>query len=228
MQLKSIFLHYITVLILTTIILPKGYGQNLDNPFSDSLSYSLGVLVATNLQSQGFEDIIPEDFSAALRDVFQGKNIQINLEEANMILQKHMTKQADAQKDKAIAEGKAFLKANSQRKGVVTLPSGLQYEIIKEGKGPKPSANDKVKTHYHGTLIDGTVFDSSVNRGEPATFPVNGVIKGWIEALQLMPVGSKWKLYIPYDLAYGERGAGAMIKPYSTLIFEVELLEIVK
>jgi FKBP-type peptidyl-prolyl cis-trans isomerase FklB len=109
---------------------------------------------------------------------------------------------------------------------VITLPSGLQYEIMKTGEGPKPTLEDKVTTHYHGTLIDGTVFDSSVDRGEPASFPVNGVIKGWTEALQLMPVGSKWKLFVPYDLAYGERGTGPQIGPYTTLIFEVELISI--
>ena len=125
-------------------------------------------------------------------------------------------------------QGKKFLEENGKRSSVVTLASGLQYEIVAEGNGPKPGPADKVKTHYHGTLINGEVFDSSVERGEPFEFPVNGVIKGWTEALQLMPVGSKWKLYIPYDLAYGERGAGAQIGPFSTLIFEVELIDIVK
>jgi FKBP-type peptidyl-prolyl cis-trans isomerase FklB len=123
-------------------------------------------------------------------------------------------------------DGKKFLADNSKRENVITLPSGLQYEIIKAGEGPKPNLEDKVTTHYHGTLIDGTVFDSSVDRGEPASFPVNGVIKGWTEALQLMPVGSKWKLFVPYDLAYGERGTGPQIGPYTTLIFEVELISI--
>ncbi|MBQ5925386.1 MAG: FKBP-type peptidyl-prolyl cis-trans isomerase, partial [Paludibacteraceae bacterium] len=121
-----------------------------------------------------------------------------------------------------------FLAENAKRANVVTLESGLQYEVITEAIGQKPVASDKVKVHYHGTLIDGTVFDSSVRRGEPATFGVTQVIQGWVEALQLMPVGSKWKLYIPYQLAYGEQGAGQMIAPYSALIFEVELLEIVK
>jgi FKBP-type peptidyl-prolyl cis-trans isomerase FklB len=123
-------------------------------------------------------------------------------------------------------DGKKFLADNSKRENVITLPSGLQYEIMKAGEGPKPNLEDKVTTNYHGTLIDGTVFDSSVDRGEPASFPVNGVIKGWTEALQLMPVGSKWKLFVPYDLAYGERGTGPQIGPYTTLIFEVELISI--
>jgi FKBP-type peptidyl-prolyl cis-trans isomerase FklB len=194
----------------------------------DSLSYSVGILVASNLKSQGIEDINAQDLSGGISDVLNGKEPKISLEEANMILQNYMTKQQDVIRDRSTKEGTAFLAQNAKRKEIVVLPSGLQYEVLKQGSGEKPKATDKVKTHYHGTLIDGTVFDSSVNRGEPATFPVNGVIKGWVEALQLMPVGSKWKLYVPYDLAYGERGAGGMIKPYSTLIFEVELLEIVK
>ncbi|MFM2190432.1 MAG: hypothetical protein RL491_818, partial [Bacteroidota bacterium] len=123
-------------------------------------------------------------------------------------------------------KGTAFLSENGKKSGVKTLPSGLQYSIIKEGKGPKPKETDMVKTHYHGTLIDGTVFDSSVERKEPATFPVNGVIKGWVEALQLMPVGSKWKLFIPSDLAYGDAGSPPTIGPGETLVFEVELLSI--
>jgi FKBP-type peptidyl-prolyl cis-trans isomerase FklB len=194
----------------------------------DSLSYSLGILMASNLKSQGFEEINPQDFSMGMSAVLQESNPLISLEDANRIVQQYMTTQQEKLKQEATKEGTAFLAENAKRKGVTVLPSGLQYEIIKAGTGDKPKATDKVKTHYHGTLIDGTVFDSSVNRGEPATFPVNGVIRGWVEALQLMPVGSKWKLFIPSDLAYGERGAGAMIKPHSTLVFEVELLEIVK
>ena len=123
-------------------------------------------------------------------------------------------------------EGANFLAENAKKEGVISLESGLQYEILKQGSGPKPTINDNVTTHYHGTLIDGTIFDSSVDRGQPATFPVSGVIKGWTEALQLMTVGSKWRLYVPYDLAYGERGAGANIGPFTTLIFEVELISI--
>ena len=151
------------------------------------------------------------------------------------VLQAFMTKQqaikAEASKLEAapmIAEGEAFLAENAKRPEVTTLPSGLQYEIVKEGNGEKPTMMNSVLAHYHGTLINGTVFDSSVDRGEPTEFPVGGVIAGWTEALQLMPVGSKWKLYVPYNLAYGERGAGANIKPYSTLIFDVELLKITK
>ena len=130
--------------------------------------------------------------------------------------------------ENTISEGRAFLEANGKRTEVSTLKSGLQYEILKEGNGSQPKASDKVKVHYHGTLIDGTVFDSSVRRGEPATFGVTQVIAGWVEALQLMPVGSKWKLYIPSNLAYGAQGAGQHIGPHTTLIFEVELIDIVK
>lgn len=194
----------------------------------DSLSYSVGILVASNLKSQGIVDIKAEDMAIGVSDIINERETKISLEEANAYLENYMKKQTDRAKEENTKVGAAFLAENAKKPGIVQLPSGLQYEILKEGNGPKPALTDKVKTHYHGTLIDGTVFDSSVNRGEPASFPVNGVIKGWIEALQLMPVGSKWKLYVPYDLAYGDRGAGAMIKPYSTLIFEVELLEIVK
>jgi FKBP-type peptidyl-prolyl cis-trans isomerase FklB len=194
----------------------------------DSLSYSVGILVASNLKSQGIVDIKAEDMAIGVSDIINERETKISLEEANAFLENYMKKQTERAKEENTKVGMAFLAENAKKTGVVTLPSGLQYEILKVGNGPKPGLTDKVKTHYHGTLIDGTVFDSSVNRGEPASFPVNGVIKGWIEALQLMPVGSKWKLYVPYDLAYGDRGAGAMIKPYSTLIFEVELLEIVK
>ena len=148
--------------------------------------------------------------------------------DTEFLTEAELEEEAKAQFAQVREEGEKFLAENAKRANVVTLPSGLQYEIITETIGQKPVATDKVKVHYHGTLIDGTVFDSSVRRGEPATFGVTQVIQGWVEALQLMPVGSKWKLYIPYNLAYGENGAGQMIAPYSTLIFEVELLEIVK
>lgn len=159
------------------------------------------------------------------------KPLEIDIQEAQQLLNTYFTKlqaeQEVASADKRKA-GEEFLKENAKREGVITLKSGLQYEIMVEGNGVIPTAKDKVKVHYHGTLIDGSVFDSSVQRGEPAVFGVTQVIQGWVEALQLMPVGSKWKLFIPYNLAYGERGAGSMIQPYSALIFEVELLDIVK
>lgn len=192
----------------------------------DSLSYGVGILVGSNLAQQGLEEIDINDLAIGLSDVINGDDLRMTLEEANEVLTAYMQAQQSKQMAGAIEEGQAFLKQNAEREEVVVLESGLQYEILKAGDGPKPGLNDKVTTHYHGTLIDGTVFDSSVDRGQPASFPVSGVIKGWTEALQLMPVGSKWRLYVPYDLAYGERGAGAQIKPYSTLIFEVELLSI--
>ncbi len=213
------------------ILLIVGLLCILDNPAKsqtkmDSISYSLGVLIAQNLKNQGFKDVKSSDLAAGIDDVLAGRELKINLQECNNTIQDYSTKQREKESGALIEGGKKFLEENGKRKEVVTLPSGLQYEIIKAGNGPKPAATDQVTVHYHGTLIDGTVFDSSVKRGEPATFPVNGVIQGWVEALQLMPVGSKWKLFIPYNLAYGERGAGQSIKPYSTLIFEVELLSI--
>ena len=192
----------------------------------DSLSYSLGVLLGQNLQSQGFENIDEPSLTKGIHDMLAGNEPKVSMEEANTIIQQYMQKKQEAKFESNIAEGKAFLEANAQREEVTILPSGLQYEVLKEGNGSKPSATDKVTVHYHGMLIDGTVFDSSIERGQPATFGVNQVIKGWTEALQLMPEGSKWKLYIPSDLAYGSRGAGPKIGPYSTLIFEVELLKV--
>jgi FKBP-type peptidyl-prolyl cis-trans isomerase FklB len=193
----------------------------------DSASYGLGILVAQNFKSQNIEinaDLLQKGFN----EVMKGDKTPFNDMMANQLVQKYMQKeQAKAFEPNRIS-GEKFLDENKKKEGVVTLPSGLQYQIMKAGDGPKPASSDKVKTHYHGTLIDGTVFDSSVQRGEPITFPVTGVIPGWIEALQLMPVGSKWKLFIPQNLAYGSRGSGPTIKPYSALVFEVELLGIEK
>jgi len=152
---------------------------------------------------------------------------KISGEQATAIIQGYFTKKQGQESESMIEEGRKFLETNASKEGVTVLESGLQYEVLAQGDGINmPKLEDNVTTHYHGTLMDGTVFDSSVDRGEPASFPVNGVIKGWTEALQLMSVGSKWKLYVPYDLAYGERGAGPQIGPYSTLVFEVELISI--
>ncbi len=193
----------------------------------EEISYALGMNIASNLKTSGVENINYEDFNEGLKAVFSGEDTKMTTQEANHLLQEFFTVLQNKQNGAKIEEGKAFLAENAQRETVTELESGLQYEILKEGNGPKPKATDQVKCHYHGTLIDGTVFDSSVERGEPAVFPVNGVIQGWVEALQMMPVGSKWKLFIPSELAYGERGAGQAIAPHSTLIFDVELLEIV-
>jgi len=200
---------------------------------NDSVSYALGVLIGENNKQQmkqapGVDQLNKEIMIAAFEKAFMGDSVQIKAEAANTTIQAFFAEVSKGEGDKNLKEGEDFLAANKEKAGVVTLPSGLQYEIITAGTGPKPTAEDQVKCHYHGTTIDGKVFDSSVDRGEPAVFPVNRVIPGWTEALQLMPVGSKWKLFIPAALAYGERGAGQDIKPNSALIFEVELLEIVK
>lgn len=192
----------------------------------DSVSYSIGVNIANQLKSQGVKELNADAFAAALNDVFEGES-KIDDAQAQAILQDYFTKQKAKQDEETKAAGEAFLAENAKREGVTTLPSGLQYEVMTQGDGPKPTATSRVKTHYHGTLVDGTVFDSSVERNQPATFGVNQVIKGWTEALQLMPVGSKWKLFIPYDLAYGANPRpGGPIKPYDALIFEVELISI--
>ena len=198
----------------------------------DKVSYALGMNIAKNLQRQSV-DVDPEVLSRALKDVLGGNKTLLTEDEAKATLIALQNDMRAAQQDKAeqlaVAnkkEGEDFLAANKSKEGVVALPSGLQYKILKEGTGPKPSASDSVVCNYRGTLISGTEFDSSYKRGQPATFPVNGVIKGWTEALQLMPVGSKWELFIPPDLAYGDHGAGPDIGPAATLIFEVELLSI--
>lgn len=192
----------------------------------DSVSYSLGVNIGENIKKQ-FEDINLENFEHGIKDVLETeKEAKISDNQAQAIISSYFSKKQQKESESVIEKGISYLQENAKREGVITLESGLQYEIINDGSGLKPNIDDNVTTHYHGTLVDGTVFDSSVDRGEPASFPVGGVIKGWTEALQLMNVGSKWKLYVPYDLAYGERGAGAQIGPYSTLIFEVELISI--
>jgi FKBP-type peptidyl-prolyl cis-trans isomerase FklB len=197
------------------------------NKESSKVSYALGMSVANNLKSARVADLDMDVFVAALKASYNGENTEFTAEEANNVLQQYFAKVQEAESAKTIEAGKNFLEENKAKDGVVTLESGLQYKVITEGTGDKPKETDQVKCHYHGTLIDGTVFDSSVQRNQPATFPVNGVIKGWVEALQLMPVGSKWELCIPSDLAYGAQGAGQAIGPHTTLIFEVELLEIV-
>ena len=194
----------------------------------DKVFYSLGSSVAEYYKSQGLDSLDYEAFMMGVRDVFEGDSLKVSDQDSRKLLNSFFTALKEKQATAMKAEGEAFLAENAKKEGVVSLPSGLQYKVLKMGDGPKPGPTDKVKTHYHGTLIDGTVFDSSVQRGEPISFPVNGVIRGWTEALQLMPVGSKWVLYIPYNLAYGERGAGQQIAPYSALVFEVELLDIEK
>lgn len=196
------------------------------NTLIDSVSYSIGVSIGKNIKDQGFDTINADLLALALKDAIGKKTLLITPENAEKVLQNYFTNMQQQKSEKNLKDGAKFLEENKKKAGVVTLPSGLQYQVLKEGDGSKPKETDKVTTHYHGTLLDGTVFDSSVERKQPATFPVNGVIPGWVEALQLMKVGSKWKLFVPSNLAYGERGAGGAIGPNETLIFEVELLEI--
>ncbi|WP_162055866.1 FKBP-type peptidyl-prolyl cis-trans isomerase [Pontibacter pamirensis] len=194
----------------------------------EKISYIIGRDMATNLKKQGI-DIESDPFVTGMKEVLEGKPSTLSQDEvqqAMIALQQEMAqKQNSAGSDNKQA-GEAFLAENKNKEGVKTLPSGLQYQVLQEGSGKSPSATDTVTTHYHGTLIDGTVFDSSYERNEPATFPVNGVIAGWTEALQMMKEGSKWRLFIPANLAYGAQGAGGTIGPNSTLVFDVELLSV--
>tara|TARA_B100001287_G_C22484719_1_gene436061 strand:- start:34 stop:699 length:666 start_codon:yes stop_codon:yes gene_type:complete len=218
---KKQIAFFLAILINTTSM----NAQKLKTE-TDSVSYCIGVNIGENLKNQ-FSDIDIKDFMNGINDVLDKKSeAKISNADAQKILQGYFTKQQEMKTKLAKEQGANFLAENAKKEGVISLESGLQYEILKQGSGAKPTINDNVTTHYHGTLIDGTIFDSSVDRGQPATFPVSGVIKGWTEALQLMSVGSKWRLYVPYDLAYGERGAGANIGPFTTLIFEVELISI--
>lgn len=235
MKFKSFFVGAAIVATVASTSCQTGKGGRnvkLENN-TDSASYALGVLIGESNKRQmevtpGASDINLDLLIAAMEKSLKGEETALNADTANMIVRNYFEGVSKKEAQKTLEAGQAFLEANKAKEGVITLPSGLQYEIITEGTGPKPVETDKVKCHYHGTLIDGKVFDSSVDRGEPAEFPVNGVIPGWVEALQLMPVGSKWKLYVPAELAYGERGAGQDIGPNTALIFEVELLEIVK
>ena len=193
----------------------------------EKISYALGLSLGNNLLGSGISAINAEKLAKGILDVLNKNEPEMGLEEAQAIITDYFDSLQANLSEKGISEGNAFLEANATREEVVTLPSGLQYEILTAGTGAIPTASDTVKVHYHGTTIDGKVFDSSVNRGEPTSFGVTQVISGWVEALQLMPVGSKWKLVIPSDLAYGAQGAGQAIAPHTTLIFEVELLDIV-
>ena len=192
----------------------------------DKFSYAIGLGIGQNLLSMGAQGINVEDFAQAISDVLNRKETAISHNEAREIVNKYFEELEAKMNAENIEKGKAFLAENAKKEGVITLPSGLQYEVITEGNGKQPSATDKVKCHYEGTLIDGTLFDSSIKRGQPAVFGVNQVIRGWVEALQLMSEGSKWRLFIPSELGYGAQQAGEMIPPHSTLIFEVELIEV--
>ncbi len=192
----------------------------------DKFSYAIGLGIGQNLLSMGAQNINVDDFANAVKAVLNHENTEMSHTEAREIVNKYFEEFEAKLNTENIEKGKNFLEENGKRPGVVTLPSGLQYEILQEGNGKKPEASDRVKCHYEGTLIDGTLFDSSIKRGEPAVFGVNQVIKGWVEALQLMTEGSKWRLFIPSELAYGAQQAGELIPPHSTLIFDVELIEV--
>jgi FKBP-type peptidyl-prolyl cis-trans isomerase len=192
-----------------------------------AVSYCVGMSIAGSLVQQDLEGIDADVMAQAIRDVFEGKELNYQPEQANDIIQEYLAKSSMVKFEAIKKEGKDFLEKNAGKEGVHTTASGLQYEVMNEGNGPKPGSTDNVTVHYHGTLIDGAVFDSSVERGQPATFGVHQVIAGWTEALQLMSVGSKYRLYIPQELAYGANPhPGGAIKPYSALIFDVELLSI--
>ena len=199
----------------------------------DKLSYALGIGIGSQLAGMGAKELNIDDFAQAIKDVISGSELKVDNAEAQTLVQNFFQEQeakqqaAAAEAGKAAkAEGEAFLAENGKKDGVVTLPSGLQYQVLKEGNGKKPSATDQVVCHYEGTLIDGTVFDSSYQRNQPATFGLNQVIAGWTEGVQLMQEGAKYRFFIPYNLAYGERGAGAQIPPFAALVFDVELIEV--
>jgi len=199
----------------------------------DKLSYALGIGIGSQLAGMGAKELNIDDLAQAIKDVISGSELKVDNAEAQTLVQNFFQEQ-EAKQQAAAAEagkvakaaGEAFLAENGKKDGVVTLPSGLQYQVLKEGNGKKPSATDQVVCHYEGTLIDGTVFDSSYKRNQPATFGLNQVIAGWTEGVQLMQEGAKYRFFIPYNLAYGERGAGAQIPPFAALVFDVELIEV--
>ncbi|MFH2142757.1 MAG: FKBP-type peptidyl-prolyl cis-trans isomerase [Bacteroidota bacterium] len=195
----------------------------------DSLNYAMGITIANNLKEQGLEEINSQMLAKAFDDVMQEKDLCFSFEMADEILNAHFMELQEKKYEKNKIAGEEFLNANKEKQGVITLPNGIQYEVITEGKGKQATINSLVTTHYHGTLIDGTVFDSSVERGQPAQFPVNGVIMGWQEIIPLMKEGAKWKVYVPQELAYGANPRpGGVIEPYMALIFEIELISVDK
>lgn len=199
----------------------------------DKLSYGLGLGIGQQLAQMNIEGLSIDDFADAIRDVINGNKLKVEHREAQQIVQNYLAQQEQklqaerAEKGKAAKEeGEKYLVENAKKEGIITTASGLQYKVLKEGTGKQPKATDKVRCHYEGFLIDGTVFDSSVQRGEPAVFPLDGVIVGWTEGLQLMREGGKYRFFIPYKLGYGESGAGQSIPPFATLVFDVELIEV--
>lgn len=192
----------------------------------NNLSYAIGMVIGHNLKDMNVGQLDANLFAKAVCDVLSGAETEMTAAEAQKLVQQFLQQAQEEASKAARAEGEAFLAENAKKEGVVVLPSGLQYSVINEGNGRKPAATDRVKCHYEGTLVNGTVFDSSYRRGEPAVFPLNGVIAGWTEGVQLMEEGAKYRFFIPYHLAYGENGAGQSIPPYAALVFDVELLEV--
>ena len=199
----------------------------------DKVSYALGLGIGQQLAQMGASDLNIDDFAKAIKDVIAGNPLQVKHQEAQQIVQEYFAKKEEVLSKQRAEAGKAhkeagekYLAENAKKDGVITLPSGLQYQVLKEGNGKKPTAKDSVKCHYEGFLIDGTVFDSSIQRGEPAVFGLQQVIAGWTEGLQLMQEGAKYRFFIPYRLAYGEGGAGTSIPPFAALVFDVELIQV--
>lgn len=191
----------------------------------DKVAYALGTSIGLQLQQMGANELDITDFSQGVKDALAGSTV-MERAEIEAVINEFFTRKSQEQAAKAKEEGARFLAENAKKEGVVTLPSGLQYQVLREGNGKKPKATDQVRCHYEGTLINGTVFDSSYKRGEPAVFGLNQVISGWTEGVQLMQEGAKYRFFIPYNLAYGERGAGQQIPPFAALIFDVELIEV--
>ncbi|MGK7394995.1 MAG: FKBP-type peptidyl-prolyl cis-trans isomerase [Candidatus Cyclobacteriaceae bacterium M3_2C_046] len=230
MNLKLISFIFLSVAIFYSACnnanMEGGGTANLDTEL-DTVSYSLGVSIAQNIKTQGLEEVNAAAFAQGIKDFYQDEeNVKVTPDMADQLLSAYFTNLRDRKNRELQVEGEEFLESNKTKEGVQTTESGLQYKVIEEGSGEMPALEDQVRVHYTGKTIDGEVFDSSVDRGEPVTFQVNQVIPGWTEALQKMKVGGKWELYIPSDLAYGERGAGPNIPPNSVLIFDVELLGI--
>ncbi len=226
-------IKHIVFLLIGVIISINGFSQEaipeqtLKNS-TDSLSYCFGILIGNNMAVQGVQELNEEMFMKGFDHGYSNAAPVISMETANQYIQEYFNKQIENEANMNLERSKLFMAENAKQEGVVTLPSGLQYKIITPGSGDHPLSTDQVKVHYHGTFIDGKVFDSSIERGEPIVFGVNEVIPGWTEALQLMQPGARWMLFIPSDLAYGSQGAGGVIGPNQALVFEVELIEIVR
>jgi FKBP-type peptidyl-prolyl cis-trans isomerase FklB len=225
---KSLFASFIFITLLINV---SGQDKAIESPLknaTDSLSYSFGLLIGNNLVTQGVGEVNEAVFTTGFNAGYKGQETLISMEDANKFVQDYFNKQISDEANMNLEKSNEFLAQNKTKEGVVTLPSGLQYKIMTAGSGEFPKATDQVKVHYNGTFIDGKVFDSSIERGEPIVFGVDQVIPGWTEALQLMQPGARWMLFIPPGLAYGEQGAGGVIGPNMALVFEVELIEIVK